>query len=104
MKENEIVKFLKNENESIRHTTPCSIQRYITCNECEEENVNYVEQGLYRSLGFTEVGFEVFCERHKEPIISFDFRDVKGNLQMIYDVLNRKCSCCGDSSSHSHNN
>jgi len=93
---------IKNNNERNRHTTPCSIQRYIICGECVDENVNYVEQGKYRSVGFTEVGFEVFCERHKEPIISFDFLEVKENIQMIYETLNHECSCCDDTSSHKH--
>ena len=80
------------------------IQRYIVCKECMKENVDYFEQGTWRTVGFTDVGIEVFCEKHGLPILSIDFLDVKRNLKMIFEILNEKCSCCGDSSSHSHNN
>ena len=38
------------------------IQRYIVCKECMKENVDYFEQGTWRTVGFTDVGIEVFCE------------------------------------------
>ena len=37
------------------------IQRYIVCKECMKENVDYFEQGTWRTVGFTDVGIEVFC-------------------------------------------
>ena len=79
------------------------IQRYIVRKECMKENVDYFEQGTWRTVGFTDVGIEVFCEKHGLPILSIDFLDVKRNLKMIFDILNEKCSCCGDSSSDCDN-
>lgn len=75
-----------------------SIKSYCVCNECMEEDVDYHEQGKYRMVGFTDVGLEVFCEKHGSPIIR-----LRLNPEFLNTVHSEKCSCCGESSSNCDN-
>ena len=39
-----------------------SIKNYIVCMKCMDEKVHYLEQGMFRRVGITDVGLDVYCE------------------------------------------
>ena len=72
-----------------------SILGYIVCMKCMDEDVDYLEQGIWRRVGVTDVGLDVFCERHGITILSIDFSDVESNLELLEEGENAPCPSCG---------
>ena len=66
------------------------IQRYFTCKKCHEENLDYIEQGMWRRVGFTEYGIEVFCERHGLEIYYINLLDPRETLEKLDKMLERE--------------
>ena len=73
-----------------------SIKNYIVCMKCMEDKVDYLEQGLFRRVGTTDVGLDVFCELHGLTLLSIDFKDVERNLKVLEEGKNSPCPSCGD--------
>ena len=65
------------------------IERYFTCKKCNDEELDYLEQGMWRRVGYTEYGLEVFCERHGLPIIYINLLDPKETLEKLDKVFER---------------
>ena len=76
-----------------------SILSYIVCMKCMDEDVDYLEQGIWRRVGVTDVGLDVFCERHGITILSIDFSDVESNLELLEESSNAPCVSCGKTNS-----
>ena len=72
-----------------------SILSYIVCMKCMDEDVDYLEQGIRRRVGVTDVGLDVFCERHGLTLLSIDFKDVESNLKILEEGKNAPCPSCG---------
>ena len=84
----EFEKILKNRKHSD------SINNYIVCMKCMNEDVDYLEQGIWRRVGMTDVGLDVFCERHGVTLLSIDFRDVESNLKILEEGKHEPCPSC----------
>jgi hypothetical protein len=63
------------------------IKCYFNCEKCCQEELDYYEQGMWRRVGFTENGLEVFCERHGLPIIYLNLLDPRGTLEILDKIL-----------------
>ncbi len=84
----EFEKILKNRKHSD------SINNYIVCMKCMNEDVDYLEQGIWRRVGMTDVGLDVFCERHGVTLLSIDFKDVESNLKILEEGKHEPCPSC----------
>ena len=72
-----------------------SIKKYIVCMKCMDEKVEYLLQGMFRRVGTTDVGLDVYCELHGLTLLSIDFKDVESNLKLLEEVKYAPCPSCG---------
>jgi len=86
----------KQKNMKIERKFSDSINNYIVCMKCMDEKVDYLEQGIFRRVGTTDVGLDVFCERHGLTLLSIDFKDVESNLKILEEGKNAPCPSCGE--------
>jgi hypothetical protein len=82
----EYEKLLKNRKSSD------SIKNYIVCMKCMDEKVEYLLQGMFRRVGTTDVGLDVYCELHGLTLLSIDFEDGETNLKILEEGKHAPCS------------
>lgn len=80
------------------------IEHYLTCKMCMEEEENgendYIESHLFKRVGITNNGFQVWCERHGNIF----------NLPLPEPIVNHYkeqfgvCGCCSNEICESENN
>ena len=74
------------------------IKNYIVCMKCMDEKIEYLIQGMFRRVGTTDVGLDVFCELHGVTLLSIDFRDVESNLKILEE--SKHTPCCSNKHHH----
>ena len=74
-----------------------SIKNYLICMKCMDEKVEYLLQGMFRRVGTTDVGLDVYCELHGLTLLSIDFKDVESNLKLLEEGKYEPCPSCGTS-------
>ena len=71
-----------------------NIQNKIVCVKCENEELNLYPEGLpeksYLEAGFTEIGLQIWCKKHKINICHIDFNGnkLKADFRCIETKIN----------------
>ena len=69
------------------------IRQYLHCQKCVDEESNHQSprESSRVSVGFTEIGIQVWCERHQEEVVHLNFhKSIKNGNYSSKNVSN----CC----------